>query len=42
MIKKITIIGWTDGFWKWFWKFLLKNFRKEIDLTITWRNKIKW
>jgi prephenate dehydrogenase len=42
MKQKITIIGWTDGFWKWLADFILKNFRSEIVLTITWRNKKKW
>ena len=42
MKQKITIIGWTDGFWKWIAEFLLKHFWEKIDLTITWRNKEKW
>ncbi len=41
-MKKITIIGWTDGFWKWLWVFLVKDFGEKISLTITWRNKKKW
>ncbi len=42
MKKNITILGWTDGFGQWLWKFLLKNFKENINLTITWRNKEKW
>ncbi len=42
MKKNITILWWTDGFGKWLWRFLLKNFSSNIKLTITWRNKIKW
>jgi plasmid replication initiation protein len=40
-MQKVTIIGWTDGFWKWMADFILKNFRDKIDLTITWRNEEK-
>ena len=38
----ITIIWWTDGFWKWLAIFSIENFSNEIELTITWRNKEKW
>jgi len=38
MRQNITIIGWTDGFWKWIAEFLLKHFWEKINLTITWRN----
>ena len=41
-MKKITIIGWTDGFGKWLGNFIIKNYSNEILLTITWRNKEKW
>ncbi len=41
-MQKITIIGWTDGFWKWLAGFILENFRNNIDLVITWRNEEKW
>lgn len=40
-MKKITIIGWSDWFWKWLADFILRNFRNDINLTITWRNKEK-
>ena len=40
-MQKITIIGWSDGFWKWLATFLVKNFWNDIDLTITWRNEEK-
>ncbi len=42
MKQKITIIWWTDGFWKWTAEFLLKHFWNDIELTITWRNVEKW
>ena len=42
MKQKITIIGWTDWFWKWTAEFLLKHFWNDIDLTVTWRNIEKW
>jgi len=38
MTQKITIIWWTDGFWKWTAEFLVKHFWNDIELTITWRN----
>jgi len=41
-MKKIIIIGWTDGFWKWLASFILKNFKENINLVITWRNEEKW
>ena len=40
-MQKITIIGWTDGFWKWLASFILKNFKDKINLVIIWRNKQK-
>ena len=40
-MKKITIIWWTSGFWKWLAEFLLKKFSEKIKLTITWTNKGK-
>lgn len=40
-MQKITIIWWSDGFWKWLAWFILKNFRNEVELTITWRNEEK-
>jgi len=40
-MQKITIIGWSDGFWKWLAWFILKNFKDEVELTITWRNEDK-
>ncbi len=39
--KKITIIWATDGFGLWLAKFILQKFSKNIELTITWRNKEK-
>ncbi len=43
MIKQnITIIWWTDWFWKWIAEFLLKHFLSNINLTVTWRNNQKW
>jgi len=42
MKQKITIIGWTDWFGKWLADFILRNFRENIELTITWRNQEKW
>jgi len=39
--QKVTIIGWTDWFWKWLAWFILKNFRKDVELIITGRNKEK-
>jgi len=41
-MKKIVIIGWTDWFWKWLASFILKNFRNDVNLVITWRNQEKW
>jgi len=41
-MQNITIIWWTDGFWKWLAEFLLKHFWDYVNLTITWRNKEKW
>jgi len=41
MKQKITIIGWTDWFWKWLAGFMLKNFKNNIELTIIWRNEEK-
>ncbi len=41
-MKKIVIIGWTDGFWKWLAGFIFKNFWDKIKLVITWRNEKKW
>ena len=38
---KISIIGWTDWFWKWLAIFLVKNFGEKISLTFTWRDSIK-
>lgn len=40
-MQKITIIGWSDWFWKWLALFILKKFRSDIELTITWRNEDK-
>ena len=40
-MQKITIIGWSDWFWKWLASFILENFRENIELTITWRNETK-
>ena len=42
MKQNITIIWGTDGFWKWLSIFLVENFWKDIELTITWRKKEKW
>lgn len=42
MKQNITILGWTDWFWKWTAEFLIKNFWNKIKLTITWRNVEKW
>ena len=42
MRQNITIIGWTDGFWKWTAEFLLKHFSDDINLIVTWRNIEKW
>ncbi len=42
MNYNITIIWWTNWFWKWLAKFLLDSFWKNINLIITWRNKNKW
>ncbi len=41
MIKKITIIWASDGFGLWLAKFILKNFKEKVELTITWRNEEK-
>ena len=41
-MQKITIIGWTDWFWKWLAGFILKHFRKNVNLVVTWRNEEKW
>jgi len=38
---KISIIGWTSGFWLWTAKYIRKNF-KETDITVTGRNIEKW
>ena len=40
-MKKITIIGWSDWFWKWLAWFILKHFRNDVILTITWRDNNK-
>jgi len=37
----VVIVWWTDWFGRWLAKFLLDNFRKDIKLTITWRNEDK-
>jgi hypothetical protein len=42
MKQNITIIWWTDWFWKWTAEFLVKHFWGDINLTVTWRNKEKW
>ena len=42
MKQKITIIWATDWFWKWLVSFILKDFRNEADIKITWRNIEKW
>lgn len=41
-MQNITIIWWTDWFWKWLANFILQNFREKISLKITWRNLEKW
>lgn len=37
-MQKITIIGWSSGFWEWLAKFINKSFSKKVEITITWRN----
>lgn len=37
-MKKITIIWWSDWFWKWLANFIKQNFKSEVEITITWRN----
>jgi len=41
LVKKIVIIGWTSGFWKWLALFI-KNEFPENNIVITWRNIEKW
>lgn len=35
---KITIIWWSDWFWKWLANFIKQNFKNKVEITITWRN----
>ena len=42
MKLNITIIWWTNWFWKWLAKFILNNFWENINLIITWREKDRW
>lgn len=42
MKQNITIIWGTAGFWKWLAKFLMNNFKENIELNITWRDIEKW
>lgn len=37
-MRNISIIWWSDGFWKWLAYYINKNFKKDINITITWRN----
>lgn len=37
-MKNITIIWWSDWFWKWLANFIKKSFKNEVEITITWRN----
>ena len=39
---KVSIIWWTNWFWKWLARYLLNNFWNDISLTITWINIEKW
>lgn len=40
-MQKITIIWWSDWFWKWMAEFIYNEFKNDIELTITWRNEDK-
>jgi len=42
MKQNITIIWWTNWFWRWLAKFVITNFQNKVNLTITWREKEKW
>lgn len=41
MLKKVLILWWTDGFWKWLAEFAWKHFSEKIELYITGRNIVK-
>lgn len=42
MKQNLTIIWWTDWFWKWLAKFSIEKFWDNMNLIITWRDKVKW
>lgn len=41
-IYNITILWWSDGFWKWLAQYILNEFRGYVKVTITARNRDKW
>ncbi len=41
-MQKVTIIWWTAGFGKWLAEYILENFPKQVELTITGRNQERW
>ena len=42
MKQNVTIIWWTNWFWKWLAKYSIEKFWNDINLIITWRDKVKW
>lgn len=38
----LTILWWTDGFWKWLAEYVLEHFWKDVSLTITGRDIERW
>lgn len=40
-MQNLTIIWWSDWFWKWLAIYIKNHFEKEVNITITWRNKEK-
>ncbi len=41
MIKKITIIWWSDWFGRWLSLYINSHFKKNVEITITWLNDEK-
>ena len=38
MKHNITIVWWTDGFWKWLAGYILQHFSNQVEVTLTGRN----
>jgi len=41
-IYNITILWWTDGFWKWLSEYIISEFQQYVSITITGRDIQKW